>query len=108
MKTCHSALAKIGHAGTYLANTFLQYLKSFQTGDGWMSLPKAYLNNEYITADSAILTTPSNSDAPVSIASACLSEEEDKTITDDIPRHEVSILTYHVYTSCLHYIACII
>ncbi len=58
---------------------------------GWMSLPKDYLKNEYITADSAILTPLSNSDAPVSIASAYLSEEE-KTITDDIPRHEVSIL----------------
>ena len=55
------------------------------------SLPKDYLKNEYITADSAILTPLSNSDAPVSIASAYLSEEE-KTITDDIPRHEVSIL----------------
>ncbi len=43
---------------------------------GWMSLPKDYLKNEYITADSAILTPLSNSDAPVSIASAYLSEEE--------------------------------
>ena len=65
---------------------------------GWTSLPKKYLENEYLTADSAILTNPSDggSDSPTSTVSSSpaqgdLDGGETMGYTDELPQHQVSI-----------------
>ena len=64
----------------------------------WTSLPKEYLENEYLTADSAILTNPSNGDSnlPATLSSSPapgdLDREEIVGFTDELPQHEVSIV----------------
>lgn len=61
---------------------------------GWTSLPKKYLDNEYLTADSAALINPSHggNDAPVSSNTAPdLDGEGTMGITDELPQHQVSL-----------------
>ena len=59
MKAIQSALAKIGYAGIFHASIFFAVFNHFPNW-GWTKLPKKYLENEYLTADSAILTDPSD------------------------------------------------
>ena len=64
---------------------------------GWASLPTTYLENEYLTADSAVLTNPSDgvshSTVSSSPAQGDLDGGETEKYIDDLPRHQVSIMT---------------
>ena len=83
---------------------------------GWATLPKKYLENEYLTADSAVLTNPSDgsSDSPTSTVSSSpaqgdLDEGETAGYTDELPRHQVSIMTVLVinfYAYCINLAFC--
>ena len=66
---------------------------------GWASLPTKYLENEYLTADSAVLTNPSDgrSHSPTSTVSSSpaqgdLHGGETEEYKDELPRHQVSIM----------------
>jgi len=68
----------------------------------WTSLPREYLENEYLTADSAILTNPSNggSDLPAcTVSSSPAADDLDGeavmgvTVEHELPRLEVSIIS---------------
>ena len=67
---------------------------------GWTSLPKEYLENGYLCADSAVLTNLSNSDgnslAPTDSDHVCgspspdnLDGEETMDFNHDLPQHHV-------------------
>ena len=66
---------------------------------GWTNLPKEYLENEYLCADSAILTTPSNSDgnppAPADSSNSTspdsLDWDETMDFNHDLPQRHVSV-----------------
>ena len=71
----------------------------------WTSLPKKYLENEYLTADSAILTNPSDSgsDPPTSTVSSSPAEGgETMGYTAELPLHQVSI-TISIYFYAYRY-----
>ena len=98
MKTCQSALAKTGHGGIYHASIFLQYLITFPINWGWTRLPKKYLENEYLTADSAIFTHSSDSGSDPLTYTVCRSPTqgdldggETMGYTDELSQHQVSI-----------------
>ena len=61
---------------------------------GWTNLPKKYLKNEYLTANSALLTNPSNGSSDPSFSSSPapgdLDGEETVGITDELPQHKVT------------------
>lgn len=72
---------------------------------GWTSLPKEYLENEYLCADSAVLTNLSNSDgnslAPTDSGHVCdspspdnLDGEETMDFNHDLPQRHVSVLAH--------------
>ena len=91
MTTCQSGQAKIGYACIY-------HVSIFCSNWGWTSLPNKYLENEYLPADLAILTNPSDggSNPPTctvsnSPAQGDLDGEETMSYTVELPQHQVSI-----------------
>ena len=79
---------------------------------GWASLPMKYRENEYLTADSAVLTNPSDggSHSPTSTVSSSpvqgdLDGGETEEYTDELPRHQVSVMivldNFNYYFLCI-------
>ena len=61
---------------------------------GWASLPKEYLENEYLSADSTVLTNSSNGSSTATVsgssASGDLNREETMDFNGELPQHSVS------------------